>query len=85
MEGMLPLAFDPSVTRGVIGHELDLVRGAIAMVAASPQERVTVGGLVFGEQVLAQLAEVASAQGVTLRPIWRAAESGCDLAVIPNG
>ena len=39
-------------TEGQIARELEMVRGAIAMVAAREASRVTVAGIRFGEEIL---------------------------------
>jgi hypothetical protein len=64
-----------------LDHELDLVRSAIAMVAAGQATRVVLGGLRFGEQLVAPAREMAAGTGVRVVPLWRADDSGADLAV----
>ena len=73
-----------ALTRRQIDHELDLVRGAIDLVADRESLRVTVAGLHFGEQLLAESRRLATANGVTIRPIWNAEDAGCDLTVETN-
>ncbi len=64
-----------------IAHELTLVRGAIALVATHGSRRVTVGGLLFGEQLLPQVRRLAQEDDVEIRALWNADESGCDICV----
>ncbi len=60
--------------------EEEIVRDAIAMVASGGSQRVTVAGLTFGRQLLAEATEFASTYGVVLCPLI-AAGSGCDIVV----
>ena len=64
-----------------LDRELDLVRGAVAMVAAGKAPRVVLASLRFGEQLVAPAREMAAKAGVRIVPLWRADESGADLAV----
>jgi hypothetical protein len=59
--------------------ELGDVRAAIALVARGAATRVTVGGLRFGEQVVALLRAEARAKGVVLDPNYWFEDSGCDV------
>lgn len=62
-------------------RELTLVREAVALVAAGGSPRVVIGGLRFGETLLAAADGLATAAGVRLVPIWTADEAGADIAI----
>ncbi len=64
-----------------IERELDLLRGAIAMVADHATPTVTLVGLDFGPAVLAASEANARQQGVVLEPLWRPENTGCDIRV----
>ena len=72
---------DSDLTRRSIERELDLVAGAIWMVADHAAPAVTVVGLDFGPAVLATSEAQARTRGVVLEPFWRPGESGCDIRV----
>jgi hypothetical protein len=62
-------------------HEMDLVREAIAMVASGRSRRVIIGGIRFGEALLAPARAMASEAGVRLVPLWMPDDAGADIAV----
>jgi hypothetical protein len=62
-------------------HEMDLVREAIAMVAGGGSRRVVVGGLHFGESLLAPARGMAAEAGVRVVPLWIPDDAGADIAV----
>jgi hypothetical protein len=64
-----------------LDHELNLVREAIAMVAAGAAPRVIVGGLHFGEALLATAGGLAAEAGVRLVPLWMPDDAGADIAI----
>jgi hypothetical protein len=64
-----------------INHELDLVRGAIELVATGSSRRVTVSGLLFGEQLLERAQRLGAANGLEVHPLWKSGEQGCDIVV----
>jgi hypothetical protein len=72
-----------SATERQIDRELGLVADAIAMVASGASPRVTVGGLRFGDAILAAAERLAREAGVRIVPQWPADESGIDIAVEP--
>lgn len=74
-------AFDTTVAEGAIAHELDLVRSAIALVAAHGAPRVSVANLRFGEQLIAEATRSAAESGVSLRRIWSPASPALDLII----
>jgi len=73
--------FDAATTETVIGHELDLVSSAIALVAGHGAPRVSVANLRFGEEIIAEAARLAAEGGVRLRRVWSPASSTLDLVV----
>jgi hypothetical protein len=68
-------------TRRRIEYEQGLVESAIAMVAAGGSRRVTVAGIRFGEELLAEATRVARHSGVALRPLWNLGDGACDIVV----
>jgi hypothetical protein len=74
---------DQSATRvgRTLEHEMDLVREAIAMVAGGASPRVVVGGLRFGEALLAIAGVLAAESGVRLVPLWMPDDAGADIAI----
>lgn len=72
-----PSAIDE--TRRQITFEVRNVTGAIALVASGGATRVTVAGLRFGEQVVAQLQAEALCAGVRLEPVYWDDDAGCDV------
>ena len=69
-------------TESQIARELEMVRGAIAMVAAREASRVTVAGIRFGEEILPEAGRLA---GCGRRPrcarCGTSTTAGCDIAV----
>lgn len=63
-----------------IARELELVRQAVAMVAAGGSRRVVVGNLRFGAELLPSAQALGTARGVRVTPIWRSDDSGADLS-----
>ena len=64
-----------------LDHELELVRGAVAMVASGGAPRVSIGGLRFGDELLEPARRMASVAGVRIVPLWSADEHGAGLTV----
>jgi hypothetical protein len=62
-------------------YEVGLVREAVAMVASGRSPRVVVGGLHFGEALLATARGFATEAGVRLVPLWMPDDAGADIAV----
>ncbi len=60
---------------------MNLVREAITMVASGGAPRVVVGGLRFGEALLATARGLATEAGVRLVPLWMPDDAGADIAV----
>jgi hypothetical protein len=76
---------DQPIDQARVGHtleyEMNLVREAIAMVAGGDAPRVVVGGLHFGEALLATARGLAAEAGVRLVPLWMPDDAGADIAV----
>lgn len=66
-----------------IERELELVRGAVDMVASGGAPRVQFAGLRFAGQLLAPARRMALQAGVRIVPLWHADEAGVDIAVEP--
>ena len=78
---MTQVAGREAVVEHAIARELELVRQAVAMVAAGGSQRVVVGNLRFGAELLPSAQALAAARGVRVVPIWRADEDGADISV----
>jgi hypothetical protein len=78
------MGLDTALTRHSIERELDLVAGAIQMVAGGGAPAITLVGLSFGPEVLAGSARAATAARVVLEPLYHSDESGCDIRVHRN-
>ena len=72
---------DQRVAQRAIERELDLVNGAIELVASGGSRRVTVAGLRFGEQLLSEVEPRAQASHVIVRSLWSPNGPNCDIAV----
>jgi hypothetical protein len=83
----MPRTIRPGRTaaRGTLEHEISLVNGSIALLASGGAVRVTLTGLRFGERILPTAQISARTLGVVVRPLWRPAGAGCDIAVEPRG
>lgn len=66
-------------------YELDLIRGAIALVASGGAPRVRLASLSFGEQLLEPARRMATTAGVRVVPAWTSDEGGASLTVEPIG
>ena len=77
-------AFDASATEGAIAHEMELVKGAIRVIADEPETRITLGGLSFGEQILPWAMRAARQSLVRIEPVWHADCARCDLVVFAD-
>lgn len=67
--------------RRVLDHELELVRGAITLVASGSVRRIECGGLRFGAQLLEPARAFGLEAGVRVTPIWGIDEDGVALAI----
>lgn len=77
-------AFDPGATERAIAHEMELVKGAVEMIADQPETRITLGGLSFGEQILPWAMRTARQSLVHIEPVWHADCARCDLVVFAD-
>ena len=66
-----------------VDYELELVRGAIAVVAGGGARRVTLVGMQGVDHLLPGAQALAQGRGVTVRPVRREAGVGWDVAVEP--
>jgi hypothetical protein len=57
-------------------QELDLVEGAIQLVASGGASRVRLGALTFGEPLLERARRTAGRAGVQVTPVWTASDGG---------
>ena len=73
---------DSDRTLRTIDRELELVAGAIRMIAGGGAPGMTLIGLEFGPAVLEQSTGAALAAGVSLVPLWQTDEDGCDIRVL---
>ena len=65
---------EPTVRQ--LRQELDLVEGAIQMVASGGASRVRLGALTFGEPLLERARRSAGRVGVQVTPVWTASDGG---------
>ncbi|HTI29211.1 MAG TPA: hypothetical protein VL687_02475 [Methylomirabilota bacterium] len=64
-------------------HEFDLVRTAIALIAAGGARRVTLVGLPLDAQALREMGSLIRASGMSMRAMN--GHTGCDLAIEAGG
>ena len=67
------------VGQRALAREMEMVRSAIDMVARGRSPRVTIGGLRFGEELIAAAAGYADLAGVRLVPVYTSDERGADI------
>ena len=75
---------DPPTTYEIqrtIDREVELLTGAIYLVAAGGAPSATVAGLRLGEAAMAVVAPLAADRGLILEPLWGADEGGVDVRV----
>ena len=71
-----------AITSRRIELEMNMVRDAIVAVASGASRRITVGGLRFGEQLLAAATDLATQKGVTVHALWSdGSDGGADILV----
>ena len=68
-------------TISTLDREIELVKGAVRMVATGSASRLTVAGLWFGAAVVDVLDAWARLAGVALEPLWGLGDSPCDIRV----
>lgn len=83
MDGFAIDAEREVITR--IDRELDLVRGAIELVASGGAPRVRLASLRFGEQLLDPARRLGAAAGVRVAANWTSDEGGAGITVEPMG
>ena len=66
-----------------LDHEFDLVRSAIALLAAGGARRVTLVGLPFDGQALHEVRSLVRAHGMSVRAL--SGQTGYDLTVEASG
>ena len=66
-----------------VEYELELVRGAIAVVASGGARRVTLVGMEAVDHLLPGAQALAQGRGVTVHPVRREVGIGWDIAVEP--
>ena len=76
-----PDTSDDRTTAYRLAREIGEVESAIELVRSGAASRVTVAGLRFGEQIVAQLRAEAAAVGVRLEPLYWPEDAGCDVTV----
>ena len=64
-----------------LDQELQLIQEAISLVASGGSPRVVVGGLSFGEALIAPARAMAEGSGVRIVPLWMPDDAGADIAV----
>ena len=67
--------------RATLDRETDLLIGAIRLVASGGARSADVAGLRLAESAMTLARPDAEAAGLTLTPLWRSDESGCDVHV----
>ena len=81
MDDQVREPFDANLTSSTLEHELRLVFEAIDAVASDRFPSVTVAGLRFGDEILAEARARAASRGLRVRPLFHAGEHGSDLIV----
>jgi hypothetical protein len=72
---------DPDETRRRLSSEVAEVESAISMVVSGAASRITLTGLMFGEELARRFRADAEPQGIRLEPILWPEDTGCDLIV----
>ena len=66
-----------------LDHEFDLVRTAVALIAAGGARRVTLVGLRLDAQALREMGSLIRANGMSMRATT--GQVGCDIAIEAGG
>jgi hypothetical protein len=66
-------------------HELDLIRGAIALIVSGAASRVTLVATRLAERIVPEARILAAEHGIIVRAVWRPELDGCDIVVEPIG
>lgn len=64
-----------------IDREVDLLTGAIYLVASGAARSTTIGGLKLGEAAMAVVTPLAADRGLILEPLWSGDDAGVDVRV----
>jgi hypothetical protein len=64
-------------------HEFDLIRSAVALIAAGGARRVTLVGLPLDSQALREIGSLVRANGMSMRTVT--GNVGCDITVEASG
>ncbi len=64
-------------------HEFDLIRSAVALLAAGGARRVTLVGLALDGQALREAGSLVRASGMSMRTV--AGHIGCDITIEASG
>jgi hypothetical protein len=64
-------------------HEFDLVRSAVALLAAGGARRITLVGLPLDSQALREIGSLVRANGMAMRAV--AGNVGCDITLEASG
>lgn len=64
-----------------MGHELETLASAIAMVASGASDRVSVASLRFAAELVEPARRIAAAAGVRVTPLWTIDERDAGLAI----
>jgi hypothetical protein len=64
-----------------IDREVDLLTGAIYLVASGAARSTTVAGLKLGEAAMAVVSPLAADRGLILEPLWGGDDGGFDVRV----
>lgn len=67
--------------RRALDHELEIVRGAITLVASGTVRRIECGGLRFGAQLVEPARLLGRQAAVRVTPIWGIDEDAVALAI----
>ncbi len=70
---------DPALR--TLAQELDIVRGAVEMVASGGSPRSVIGSLRFGDELIEPARRMAIGTRVRIVPIWTTDEAGAALAI----
>lgn len=70
---------DPALR--TLAQELDIVRGAVEMVASGGSPRIVIGSLRFGDELIEPARRMAIGTRVRIVPIWTTDEAGAAIAI----
>jgi hypothetical protein len=80
MSGAAGLSHDPAPNEE---HQLDLIRSAVALLAAGGARRVTLIGLTLDGQSLSEVGSLIRSNGMAMRVV--PGHVGCDITVEASG